>query len=97
MNPMIEYMSREMIKDKIDVIAENFFDLKIVDKELRNEIENNMQDIVIKISEAVGQTMKNDEEMLPLMVSSMMDIILAQVISTKMLEKYIDFLTDERK
>lgn len=98
MNSMIEFMSRELIGEKIDFISDNFYGFKIVDSGLKKEIEDSIQVMIEAVSQDVAAHGEFEDQM-PRVIAYLLDTVVAQQITLKLQEKYIDSLdlepTDE--
>lgn len=86
---MTEFMSRETIKEKIDEISKKFFDFQIVNADVHNEVENDMHNMISVLSVEIAKKGQL-EDCWPMVISYMMDTMLAQLIVIKLQNKFIE-------
>ena len=88
MNSMIEFMSRELIREKIDFIADKFFDFKITNDDLKQDLEDGVQKLIEAISQDIAASGTFEEQM-PRVIAYLLDTVVAQQITIKLQEYYI--------
>lgn len=89
MDSMTEFMSRELIKEKIDEISTKFFDFQIVDEKVIKSVEDDLQTMISTLSNGLAE--KGDlSEVWPVAIGWLMDTIVAQLITIKLQNKFIE-------
>jgi len=88
MNQMLDFISHELIKDKIAILSADVLGFEITDPELATEVENGMADLVKHITnhfatESGGLDME-------LALSHLLDAVLVQLVVITIQNKYIE-------
>ena len=89
MDSMTEFMSRETIKEKIDDISDKFFDFQITHEGIRNEVEEDLLNMVKVISNSIAEEGELTDQ-LPIAVGYLLDTVVAQLIIIKLQNKFIE-------
>ena len=89
MNHMTDFMNREMIKEKIDEVAEKFFDMEITDPGLHKEVEDDMSNMLNSLSTELAKHGEL-EDVWPMAIAYFMDTTMAQLIVIKLQNKFIE-------
>lgn len=89
MNSMTEFMSREVIKEKVDEISDKFFDFQLTHEGIRKEVEDDMYTMTSALSEEIAKRGELDEAW-PVAVAYLLDTVVAQLIVIKLQNKFIE-------